>query len=203
MSEPSDRSSTPFLVRAFRPADRAACRTLYVEGLIAGRIADNDTGFDIDDIESAYMKAPVNGFWVAVAPAAAGSDLLPSWGGAEPVRMPDGEASADPQGWCVVGMIGVQAHDRGLGEIRRLRVARTHRRRGIGSALVEAALRFCERRQYLKITLDTFIDREPAIRLFHKFHFHHERTRKVGDKGLVYFYLDVYATAENDRGAGI
>ena len=36
-------------------------------------------------------------------------------------------------------MIGVQHHEEGSGEIRRLRVAEGFRRRGIGSALVEAA----------------------------------------------------------------
>ena len=35
-------------------------------------------------------------------------------------------------------MIGVQQHDEGVGEIRRLRVGKEHRRKGIGSALVQA-----------------------------------------------------------------
>ena len=37
---------------------------LYREGLLGGKLAENDTGLDIDDIESAYMK-PGNHFWVA------------------------------------------------------------------------------------------------------------------------------------------
>ena len=68
------------------------------------------------------------------------------------------------------------------------------RRRGIGTALVEAALRFCQQRNYLKVTLDTFMEREPAMRLFEKFHFRHYRTRSVGGKELVYFYVDLYAS---------
>ena len=40
------------------------------------------------------------------------------------------------------------------------------RGRGIGSRLVETALRFCHDKQYLKITLDTYMEREPAVRLF-------------------------------------
>ena len=33
---------------------------------------------------------------------------------------------------------------------------------------------------------------KPAVRLFEKFRFRHSRTRKVGDKELMYFYLDLY-----------
>lgn len=160
MSTPSDAT---YHVREFRPDDLPACRKLYVEGLLAGRLAENDTGSDIDDIEWAYMKPAGNHFWVAENAA--------------------GE---------VVGMIGVQAHEEGCGEIRRLRVRSDHRRRGIGSALVEAALRFCQEKGYLKIQLDTFVDREAAVRLFEKFRFRHSRSRKVGEKELMYFYLDLY-----------
>jgi ribosomal protein S18 acetylase RimI-like enzyme len=160
---------TPFRIRDFRPEDLPACRKLYVEGLIAGKLAENDTGSDIDDIEWAYTKPPGNHFWVAET------------------------TTAPPE---VVGMIGVQAHEAECGEIRRLRVRSDHRRKGIGSALVEAALRFCQEKGYLKIQLDTFVDREAAVRLFEKFRFRHSRTRKVGDKELMYFYLDLYMGEE-------
>ncbi len=183
MPDPSAESSS-FLIRSFRATDLPACQRLYVEGLIGGSIAENDTGFDIDDIESAYMRAPGNHFWVATAPAV------------------DGEPGSDPSTGQVIGMVGVQHHDAGVGEIRRLRVARTHRRRGIGSALVETALRFCQERQYLKITLDTFMERDPAVNLFRKFRFHHDRTRKVGEKELMYFYLDLYAGEQRGYGQG-
>ena len=164
----SETSGPTFHVREFRREDLPACRKLYVEGLLAGKLAENDTGSDIDDIEWAYMKPPGNHFWVAETNGEGG-------GGRE-----------------VVGMIGVQAHEEDCGEIRRLRVRGDHRRRGIGSALVEAALRFCQEKGYLKIELDTFVDREAAIRLFEKFRFRHSRSRKVGEKELMYFYLDLY-----------
>ena len=73
------------------------------------------------------------------------------------------------------------------------------RRKGIGSALVEAALKFCQQHGYLKITLDTFMEREPAIKLFEKFRFHHNRTRKVGGKELMYFYLDLYVGEDRKK----
>jgi ribosomal protein S18 acetylase RimI-like enzyme len=172
MTRPSERSSpatapAPWRVREFRPQDLPACRKLYVEGLIGGKLAENDTGMDIDDIEWAYMKPPGNHFWVA-----------------------------ETTGGDVVGMIGVQAHEEDCGEIRRLRVSSDHRRKGIGSSLMEAALRFCQEKGYLKIELDTFIDREAAVRLFEKFRFRHARSRRVGEKELMYFYLDLYTGEE-------
>jgi GNAT superfamily N-acetyltransferase len=94
-------------------------------------------------------------------------------------------------------MIGVEVHERGVGEIRRLRVREDARRRGIGTRLMEVAVKFCADQQVLKLTLDTFIDREPAIKLFEKFRFRHDRTKKVGEKDLLYFYLDIYG---RDRG---
>ncbi len=161
----SSATSTPVKIRSFKCDDLATCSKLYREGLIGGRIAENDTALDIDDIESAYMSSPESHFWVAV------SD--------------DGE---------VWGMIGVQGHEQGVGEIRRLRVAQEHRRRGIGTALMEQALKFCHDRGYIKIALDTFMEREPAIKLFEKFHFRHSRTRKVNGKEVQHFYLDLYQT---------
>jgi ribosomal protein S18 acetylase RimI-like enzyme len=152
-----------FAIRSFRPEDQAACRKLYVEGLLGGQLAENDTGLDIDQIDAAYMRTPGNHFWVATNQA---SD--------------------------VVGMIGVQHHEAGVGEIRRLRVRNDVRRRGLGTRLVEVALKFCQDNNYLKITLDTFMDREPAIKLFEKFRFRHDRTRNVAGKELLYFYLDIY-----------
>jgi ribosomal protein S18 acetylase RimI-like enzyme len=153
----------PIQIRSFIPADQAACNRLYKEGLIGGGLSENDTGVDLDDIRTAYMR-PGSHFWVAEAP-----------------------------GGEVAGMIGVQHHEEGTGEIRRLRVGVNFRRRGIGSALVETALRFCQDQNYLKVTLDTFMEREPAIRLFEKFRFRHFRTRNVAGKDLMYFLLDLYA----------
>lgn len=154
--------SADYFIRSFRGADLPACVQLYREGLLGGAIAENDTGLDIDDIDGAYMNSPGGHFWVA-------------------------EARSE-----VVGMIGVQHHEDDCGEIRRLRVRTDWRRRGIGSALIEKALKFCQDHGYLKITLDTYVEREPAIKLFEKFHFKHHRTRVVAGKEILHFYLDLY-----------
>ena len=102
----------------------------------------------------------------------------------------------NPKG-TVLGMIGVQrtgdeGADSTSGEIRRLRVRQDIRRRGVGSKLLETAVQFCHDRGYIKVVLDTFIDREPATRLFEKFSFRHSRTRDLAGKQLLYFYLDLY-----------
>jgi ribosomal protein S18 acetylase RimI-like enzyme len=165
LSMQSAPADIPVVIRTFDPSDLADCRKLYIEGLIGGKIAENDTGFDMDDIVASYMKAPGNHFWVA--------------------ENDKGE---------VVGMIGVHHYEEGTGEIRRLRVRQDSQRRGIGGKLVETALRFCQDLGYLKVTLDTFMEREPAVKLFQKFRFRHSRTRTVSGKELMYFYLDLYTS---------
>jgi ribosomal protein S18 acetylase RimI-like enzyme len=153
-------------IRSFELRDATPCAILYRAGLVEGQqIADNDTGLDIDDIPAAYMTSPGSHFWVA-------------------------ESQVDKRE--IVGMIGVQHHEDNVGEIRRLRVSEGFRRRGIGSQLVETAVRYCKENNYLKIALDTFMEREPAIRLFEKFHFRHSRSRTVGGKEIMHFYLDLY-----------
>src|SRR4051812_16251966 len=133
-------SDIPVKIRSFCENDASACKNLYHEGLLGGKLADNDSGLDIDDIMSAYMTDPGNHFWVA-----------------------ENEAGE------IVGTIGVQHYEDHVGEVRRLRVRSDSRRRGIGAKLLERALHFCQDQGYLKITLDTFMDREPAIRLFERF----------------------------------
>jgi len=157
-------------IRQFRPADLPRCRKLYVEGLLGGKLAENDTGLDIDDIEAAYMHTEGNDFWVA----------------------------ENAEG-LVVGMIGVQHHDQGVGQIRRLRVAADQRRRGIGKALLETAVKFCRENQYLKVALDTFIERSAAMEMFRKLGFNQGDTRIAGGKELTYFYLDLYSGPPSPR----
>jgi len=164
----SGEISASWLIRSFKPEDLPGCRTLYREGLIGGSIAENDTGLDIDDIESAYMRTPGNHFWVAQL------------------------ATFDPAGGPLVGMVGLQHFD-GTAQIRRLRVTAAQRRRGIGTAMVETALQFCRDHEYLKVTLDTFMERQAAIKLFEKFRFRLDRTRSVMGKEMLYFYLDLYS----------
>jgi GNAT superfamily N-acetyltransferase len=160
-------------IRPFEAKDQPACIALYTEGLLAGaQIAENDTACDIYHIEDVYMKCPGSHFWVAESPSGQ-----------------------------IVGTIGVQHYEDGVGLIRRLRVRGDYQRRGIGSALLETALRFCQEKHYLKLMLDTYIERDSALRLFERFRFRLDRTRSVGQKELSYFYLDLYAGDGRRHGA--
>jgi len=75
----------------------------------------------------------------------------------------------------------------------RLRVRPDRQRRGIGSRLLEVALKFCQEHHYLKVTLDTYMDHEPAIKLFEKFASAIRAAEPWAEKELRYFYLDLYA----------
>jgi GNAT superfamily N-acetyltransferase len=154
-------------IRSFRPGDEAGVRALFDEGRIGGAMADSDTALDVDCIEHAYMTSSGNHFWVAQAST--------------------GE---------LVGMIGIQEHEAGAAEIRRLRVRPEYRGRGIGRQLLEAALQLCRDREVVKVTLDTFMKEELALKLFGKFHYHHDHTRHIQGRAVRYFYLDLY---EADR----
>jgi ribosomal protein S18 acetylase RimI-like enzyme len=157
-------------IRSFESRDQAACARLYQDGLLGGAIAENDTGIDIDDINGAYMVGGGSHFWVAV-----------------------------DAGGSVVGMIGVQQHESGEGEIRRLRVASDFQRRGIGAALLTRAVEYCRENGILKLTLDTWIDRDHALGVFKRFNFVHQRTRESNGKQSLTFYLDIYGSEDQDK----
>jgi ribosomal protein S18 acetylase RimI-like enzyme len=166
----SESADIPVTIRDYRASDRDAVRFLYLQGMVLGaKLADNDTGLDMDDIPLAYAAAGGHGFWVAENAA--------------------GE---------VVGMIGVQ-HDGGSAEIRRLRVRVDNQRRGIGARLLEHALRFCQDKGYLKITLGTSVGTLPAVKLFEKFHFRLDHSKTVAGKDMLYFYIDLYARDPDRR----
>lgn len=143
--------------------DVDALSVLFEMGCLEGQVPENDTGADIENLMEAYFgDEGASGFWVA------------RW---------DGE---------IIGMVGVQRHDENVAEIRRLRVHPEYRRHGVGTRLMETAIQFCRDRSYLKVILDTRVEREPAIRIFEKFGFQHARTREVNQRRLIDFYLDMY-----------
>ena len=63
----------------------------------------------------------------------------------------------------------------------------------VGAVLMEQALKFCQHHGYLKVVLDVRIERGPAIALFQKFGFKHGRTREIGGRKLLDFYIDLYS----------
>lgn len=153
-----------FHVRTYRPGDQADVFRLYQHGLLAGQIASNDTGADIDNIRETYLTDSTNHFWVAHDP--------------------------DQR---VLGMIGV-AHDPDdhVTEIRRLRVEPSHQSTPIAGLLIETALAHCRKLGALKVVLDTRLERSAAMDLFTRFGFQHTRSKTQHGKELLEFYLDLY-----------
>lgn len=156
-------------IRTFQPSDQAAVSHLYTHGLLSGQITINDTGADIEMIEEAYLNADKANFWVAEH---------------------DGR---------VVGMVGVAEDEPNTAEVRRLRVDPSVQGRGIGRMLMEAALGFCRHHGYLKVRLDTRIEKDTATDLFDRFGFQHHRSRDVPGKEVLEFYLDLYRDPKADE----
>lgn len=158
IDEPLDQ----LIVRSFQPEDQGAVSRLYTEGLLAGQIAPNDTGADIENIREAYLAEPSSHFWVAQV-----------------------------QGQ-ILAMIGVSREQEHTAEIRRLRVDKAWQHTAIAAKLMETALAHCKREGYLKVVLDTRFDPDAVVDLFDRFGFQHTRTKSMQGKDLLEFYLDLY-----------
>lgn len=76
----------------------------------------------------------------------------------------------------VVGMLHIEASRFGFGTIG-MAVARDWRRRGVGSALIAAAIEWARERGLHKLSLDVFPHNSGAIALYEKFGFVHEGRR--------------------------
>jgi len=149
-------------IRSYRREDHDVVARLYTEGLLAGQIAPNDTGADIDNMDDAYFSDPRNHFWVGEV---------------------DGK---------VAGMIGVAADREHTAEVRRLRVDRAYQDSAMAGLLLETALTHCKHHGYLKIVLDTRFDPDVVVDVFDRFGFQHTRTKNLHGKDLLEFYLDLY-----------
>ncbi len=163
-------SDPSFTVRAFRQDDQPHVNRLYTEGLLAGQIAPNDTGADIDNILAAYFDEPRNHFWI-------------------------GEIEGQ-----VVGMIGVAADLEHTAEVRRLRVDPQFQNTAVAGMLLETALTHCKHHGYLKIVLDTRFDPDAVVTVFDHFGFQHTRTKNLHGKELLEFYLDLYRQPRDQPG---
>lgn len=158
-------------IRTYRAEDQSAVARLYSEGLLAGQIASNDTGADIENVHEAYFADPASHLWVA-----------------------------EREG-RVIGMIGVAREEGETAEVRRLRVDKDHQHSPVGAMLVEIAISHCRHHGYLKVVLDTRFERDAVLDVFTRFGFQHTRTRNVQGKELLEFYLDLYRAEkpENPR----
>ncbi|MGB0766448.1 MAG: GNAT family N-acetyltransferase [Phycisphaeraceae bacterium] len=150
------------VVRSYDEKDHDEVIRLYNDGLLAGQIAPNDSGADLDYIRQAYFDDDRHHFWVA-----------------------------ESEGRCV-GMIGVASDEEHTAEIRRLRVAKDLQNSAIAGQLLETAIAHCKHHGYLKIRLDTRFEKDEAVGLFDRVGFQHTRTRPTPGKETLEFYLDLY-----------
>jgi RimJ/RimL family protein N-acetyltransferase len=87
----------------------------------------------------------------------------------------EGDFLAEAEG-RIVGTIHVEPSRHGFGEIG-MAVERDWRGRGVGSALLEAAIAWARERRLHKLSLDVFAHNERAIALYRKFGFVEEGRR--------------------------
>jgi N-acetylglutamate synthase-like GNAT family acetyltransferase len=156
-------------VRTYQPEDQPDVSRLFETGLLAGQVAANDTGADVEHIQDAYLSDERSHFWVAVV---------------------DGQ---------VRGMIGVAEDEPHTAEVRRLRVDRDLQNSNIADRLLITAIDHCRHHGYLKVRLDTHFEPNEAVDMFDKLGFQHTRTRSVHDKELLEFYFDLYRQPKPDE----
>ncbi len=171
MTDPrSDNAYSNLIVRTFEDRDHQAVFHLYDHGRLAGQVAPNDSGADIDNLREAYFDSDRHHFWIAEV---------------------DGK---------VLGMIGVASDEAHTAEVRRLRVEPGHHDSPIAARLLEVALAHCKHHGYLKIRLDTRFEKDAAVGLFDHVGFQHTRTKSMHGKDLLEFYLDLYRQDKGDEG---
>ena len=137
-------------IRSFQTQDLETVRSLFAQGLMefaqgyereVGGYVEDSLKDDLADIDGSYMDDPANHFWVA------------------------------DDGGEVKGMVGVQRRSGQEAELRRMSVASTARRRGIGLMLLESVEAFCRDRGHQRIRLTTVSLLEPAIAMYRRFGF--------------------------------
>ena len=89
----------------------------------------------------------------------------------------------------VVGTCGVKADSSQTAILRRFFVDPSYRGKGVGTALLQEALSFCQRRGFREIVIRTSTRMESAIRLCHVAGFREDGRWSLGDVTLVLFRL--------------
>ncbi len=85
----------------------------------------------------------------------------------------------------VVGTCGVKAESPQTAILRRLFVASSHRSKGVGSKLLEEALRFCRQKGFKEVIIRTSTRMQAAIRLCSVAGFKEEGRWTLGEVTLV------------------
>ena len=161
---PADRERIErdgYRIRTFEPADAAIAWDLHVEGLIDQTTdVHSDPAWD-DDVRAIpehYLK-PGHHFWVV-------EPLDPPPSTPDPSAIPLTPSPSDPAARPIIATNAIRRIDDTTAEIKRMRVTKSHRRRGIARILVEIAEDFCRRNGYQRIILDTTNHQQPAQHLY-------------------------------------
>ncbi len=157
-------------IRSFETQDADSVRSLFSQGLMdfaqgseqeVGGYVQECLSDDLADINASYMDDPANHFWVA-----------------------------DEDG-VVKGMVGVQWRSDEEAELRRMSVASTARRQGVGLMLLETVEGFCRDRGHRRIILTTVTLLEPAIAMYRRFGFQLTGEESYGRISAQHFVKDL------------
>lgn len=83
----------------------------------------------------------------------------------------------------IIGTIAVLKDSTTTAKLRRMYVAKAHRKRGVGEQLFQHALQFCKQHHYTRLILCTYPAMKAAI-AFYKNHGFHQYTRIEKDEAL-------------------
>jgi N-acetylglutamate synthase-like GNAT family acetyltransferase len=180
---PSDRSHDLVLenaemelcLRSYCAKDRPEVFRLYHHGLLTGVSDPLDAATDLDDIEDVYLKRPGNHFWVA--------------------EVKD----------QVIATIALMEDEQQVAHIRRLRLDPAWKmRRGVEivSILIKKAAHHARQHNYLKLVLHEIVDDEWVIAFLHQLGFIFARARKIGERLLLEFYLNLYYVQPDGLNSG-
>jgi len=150
-------------IRHATPNDQESLATLYTQARLGDSADPIAARFDVPTLVKQYLDHESSRLWVATI------------GDSEPI-----------------GMIGLWPTDSHTAELRHLRVSKDHRSMGLGRLLVGRALDECRKRDMLKLVLDTYVERKPAITFFEKLGFQLAGTRQVDGKEVYDFYMNLY-----------
>jgi len=140
---------------------------------------------DLDHIDSSYMDDPRKGFWVAVLTTSAGGDsaassktdytfLTEESSGSSYHDDPNFQKSLNPSSETLIATLAVDIKaDPDMREppasvamVKRMTVAKAHRRRGVGTAILEVGLRHCLDARFRAVELITTEHHQAARNLY-------------------------------------
>lgn len=91
----------------------------------------------------------------------------------------------------VVGMGGLRAVDADVGELKRLRIAEEHQRRGFGEAITRALIARARELGFRRLVLDTTTRQAPAQALYEKLGFRETCRKTARGLNVVFYEMEI------------